>query len=141
MGYEEDWKDEVTGSHYCAFIQKLHMNVVNILAATHNELEMMTSDTRVILVQLWSDGFEAHKIKAKHYFNNLQLFTLPGLAEPGKSSRNHSTPLALCHKKTSQHELLIKILGKINAHQTLRWRFWGAKKTTNQNIGVLGNDK
>ena len=128
VGYEEDWKDKVTGSYDCAFIRKLHNHVVNILHTTRHELDDVTPDTRVILVRLWSDGFEAHKIKAKNNFNNLQLFTLTVLAEPGKSSRSHTTPLALLHKKKNHHEIFIKILGEINSLQTPKWRYWGAEK-------------
>ena len=128
VGYEEDWKDKVTGNYDCAFIRKLHKHIVNILHTICHELYDVTPDTRVILVRLWSDGFEAHKIKAKNNFNNLQLFTLTVLAEPGKSSRSHTTPLALLHKKKNYHEIFIKILGEINSLQTPRWRYWAAEK-------------
>ena len=50
VGYEEDWKDKVTGNYDCAFIRKLHKHVVNILHTTHHELDDVTPDTRVILV-------------------------------------------------------------------------------------------
>jgi hypothetical protein len=63
------------------------------------------------------------------------------LAEPGESSRSHTTPLALLHKKKNHHEILIKILGEINTLQTPRWRYWGLEKNSIQNNGVLGNDK
>ena len=141
VGYEEDWKDKVTGNYDCAFIRKLHKHVANILHTTRHELDDVTPDTRVTLVQLWSDGFEAHKIKAKNNFNNLQLFTLTVLAEPGKSNRSHTTPLALLHKKKNHHEIFIKILGEINSLQTPKWRYWGQKKTQSKQYGVLGNDK
>ena len=123
VGYEEDWKDKVTGNYDCAFIRKLHNHVVNNLHTTRHELDDVTPDTRVILVQLWSDGFEAHKIKAKNNFNNLHLFTLTVLAEPGESSRSHTTPLALLHKTKNHHEIFIKILGEINLLQTPRLKY------------------
>ena len=132
VGYEEDWKDKVTGSYDCAFIRKLHNHVVNNLHTTSHELDHVTPDTRVIFVRLWSDGFEAHKIKAKNNFNNLQLFTLTVLAESGKSSRSNTTPLALLHKKKNHHEIFIKILGEINPLQALRWRYWGSEKKSKQ---------
>lgn len=126
--YEDDWKDSVTGDYHFTFIQNLHEHVLNMLSTTTNELENVTPDTRVILVRLWADGFEAHKIKAKNNFNNLQLFTLTVLAEPGKNIRNHTSPLALCHKKKNHHDLFIKILGEVTALQTPKLRYWGAEK-------------
>ena len=50
VGYEEDWKDKVTGSYDCAFIRNLHNHVVNILHTTRHKLDDVTPDTRVILV-------------------------------------------------------------------------------------------
>ena len=57
-----------------------------ILHTTRHELDDVTPDTRVILVQLWSDGFEAHKVKAKNNLNNLQLFTLTVLADQARAA-------------------------------------------------------
>ena len=122
----------MTGNYDCAFIRKLHKHVVNILHTTRHELDDVTPDTRVILVRLWSDGFEMHKIKAKNNFNNLQLFTLTVLAEPGESSTSHTSPLALLHKKKNNHEIYIKILGEINSLQTPKWRYWGEEKKSKQ---------
>ncbi len=56
--------EQMTGKYDCAFTQKLQKHVMNILCASHKEHEKEKSDTRVILVQLWSDDFEAPKIKA-----------------------------------------------------------------------------
>ena len=50
VGYEEDWKDKVTGNYDCAFIQNLHKHVTNLLHANPHEHEKVTPNTRVILV-------------------------------------------------------------------------------------------
>ncbi len=49
VGYEEDWKDKVTGNYDCAFIRELHKHPLNILHITHHELDDVTPDTRVNL--------------------------------------------------------------------------------------------
>ncbi len=36
----------------------------------------ISMETQVILVRVWSDGFEAYQIKGKNEFNSLQIFTL-----------------------------------------------------------------
>ena len=75
----------MTGNYDCAFIQKSHKHAVNILHATRLELDDVRPDAKDILIQLQSDGFGVHKIKAKNNFTNLQLFILTTSAELGKS--------------------------------------------------------
>ena len=55
-------------------------------------------DSRVVFIRPWSDGFEANKVKAKHDFNNPQLFTLTLRAIKGKGSKRHTMPFGLCFK-------------------------------------------
>jgi hypothetical protein len=66
-GHEEDWVDK-SGNYATKFLCDLHQNV--------STLKDISMDTKVILVTVWSDGFEAHWIKAKNEFNSLQIFTL-----------------------------------------------------------------
>jgi hypothetical protein len=66
-GHENDWVDQ-SGHYETNFLSDLHQNI-----STLNDISI---ETRVILVRVWSDGFEAHQIKGKNEFNSLQIFTL-----------------------------------------------------------------
>ena len=60
--HEEDWVDE-SGNYGTKFLCNLHQSV--------SIMTDIPSETRVILVRIWSDGFEAHQIKGK---NDLTVF-------------------------------------------------------------------
>ena len=64
-GHEEEWVDK-SGNHATKFLHNLHKNV-----SITKDISM---DMRVILVRVWSDGFEAHQIKAKNEFNSCKYF-------------------------------------------------------------------
>lgn len=99
--------------------------MTNSLNARKSNIDNDTKDIRVILVRLYSDGFEAHNVKER---TNLHLFTLTVVVEPGMNCRNHTAPLVLCHKKKNHLELFMKILGEIIDHQSPKWRFWDMEK-------------
>jgi hypothetical protein len=82
-GHKKDWINK-TGNYATKFLCDLHQNV--------STLKDISMNTRVILVRVWSDGFEAHQIKAKNEFNSLQIFTLTILAPKYQNSKKpHST--------------------------------------------------
>ena len=67
-------------------------------------------DFRIIIVRLWSDGFEVKKIKGDSLFNNVQVFTLTVLP-PGKNlSMQNTLSLAFTFKKTNHHEIFIHVI-------------------------------
>ncbi len=70
---------------------------------THEEVkEMMrinpdmSKDTRVVILRVWSDGFEAHNVKGNTKFNSLQVFTLKL-----KGPTDQTLPHALCFKTSN----------------------------------------
>ena len=69
--HEEDWVDQ-SGHYGSKFLCNLHQNV--------SAMTDILIDTRILLVRVWSDGFEAHQIKGKNEFNSLQMFTLTVIA-------------------------------------------------------------
>ena len=69
-GHEEDWVDQ-SGHYRTKFLCNLHQNV--------SSMTDVSTDTRILLVRVWSDGFEAHQIKGKNEYNSLQMFTLLSL--------------------------------------------------------------
>jgi hypothetical protein len=80
------------------------------------------------LVQIWSDGFEAHQIKAKNDFNSLQLFTLTILAPNYQQTNSHTVHFALCFKKKNHHMILLQLLQELKELQTPALRYWGGEK-------------
>ena len=63
-GHEKDWVDQ-SGHYETNFLSDLHRNI-----STMKDISM---ETWVIIVRVWSDGFEAHQIKGKNEFNSLQI--------------------------------------------------------------------
>ncbi len=85
-------------------------------------------DTRVILVRVWSDGFEAHQIKAKNEFNSLQIFTLTILAPKYQNTNRHTVPFAMCFKRKNHHDILLQLLEELKDLQSPTLRYWGGEE-------------
>ncbi len=115
-GHKEDWVD-TSGNHETKFLQDLYQNV--------SSMTDISKDTRIILVRVWSDGFEAHQIKAKNEYNSLQIFTLTVLAPHYQNTNRHTVPFALCFKKKSHDEILIQLLRELRELQSSTMRYWG----------------
>ena len=79
----------------------------------------VTRDARVVFVRPWSDGFEAHKIKAKNAYNNLQLFTLTLRTIGGKDKKRHT----LSHAK-----IFMQLLEEVTALEVPTKRYFGKEK-------------
>ena len=56
------------------------MMIKNIVSSFEMFIEMMINnpdiptDMRVVILQVWSDGFEAHNVKGHNKINSLQVF-------------------------------------------------------------------
>ena len=86
-GHEKDWVGQ--SAHYeTNFLSDLHQNI-----STMKDISM---ETQVILVRVWSDGFEAHQIKVRNEFNSLQIFTLTVIDPKYKNTDCHTVPFAWC---------------------------------------------
>jgi hypothetical protein len=89
-GRKEDWVEK-SGNYATRFLCDLHQNV--------STLKDISLDMQVILVRVWSDGCEAHQIKAKNEFNSLQIFTLTILTPKYQNTNRHTVPFAMCFKR------------------------------------------
>ena len=60
----------------------VHFQVVENTTVSFSEMSLMTEnpempkDTRLVILQVWFDGFEAHNVKGNTQFNSLQVFTI-----------------------------------------------------------------
>ena len=118
-GHEEDWVDQ-SGHYMTKFLCNLHQNV--------SAMTDILVDTRILLVRVWSDGFEAHQIKGKNEFNSLQMFTLTVIAPNYKNTSSHTAPFALCFQRQNQNDILIQLLKELKDLQSPTLRYWGGKE-------------
>jgi len=120
IGYETDWIVSCGSKTSSKFLDRLYQKVSNI--------DGCSKDIRVVLVQIWSDGFEAHQIKAKNDFTSLQLFTLTILAPNYQQTNSHTVHFALCFKKKNHHMILLQLLQELKELQTPDSRYWGGEE-------------
>ena len=123
VGVEEDWLNE-QGEYTCGFIEETHNSVKKMMKNNRN----ITKDTRVVILKVWSDGFQAFHIKADNDHNNLQLFTLTLKANPGNSTKQHTLPYALCFRKKNHHKIFIALLQEVKALEKVSLRYFGKDK-------------
>ena len=122
VGFPEDWL--VDGDYESGFIKDVHDQVKKDMASN----QALSPNTRVAIIRVWSDGFEAHHIITNTDFNSLQLFTLI-LREPrGKRTKHHTWPYALCFKKNHNREIFLQLLKEVNELQKPTLRYWGKEK-------------
>ncbi len=121
---DEDWMD-AQGNYQRQILRKVHGRVKT---AMMDDPQTVTSNTQVVFVWPWSDGFEAHKIKAKNAFNNLQLFTLTLRAIRGKGTKRHTLPFGLCFKKKSHTKIFMQLLKEVQELETPTKRYFGQEK-------------
>jgi hypothetical protein len=83
----------------------------------------MPKETRVVILQVWSDGFEAHNVKGNIKFNSLQVFTLKL-----KGPKDQTLPYALCFKTFNVREIFVQLLKELFDLRQVRPRYWGKDK-------------
>lgn len=138
-GFDEDWLD-AAGRCRCEFFQDRRERLKMMMI---NDPKNVTRHTRVVFIRAWSDGFEAHQIKAKNKFNNLQLFAPTLRALRGKIARWHTMPFALCFKKESHSEISIQLLMEVHELETPRKRCFVSKRcfhTTITFVDMINQD-
>ena len=128
-GFEEDWVD-ADGNYECTFIKDLHERVKKLM----NDNPDISVHALVLLIRPWSDGFVANLIKGTNDFNNLQMFTLTMLAPPGKNSRRHTLPFALCFKKKSHQDIFRQLLMEIRELEKPALRYFGRDRKVHQTM-------
>ena len=113
-GHEEDWVDQ-SGRYPTNFLR----------CSTMKDISM---DTQVLLITVWSDGFEAHQIKWKNEFNSLQIFILTVIGPNYQNTDCHKLPFALCFQRQNQNDILIQLLKELKELQSPTFRYWGGMK-------------
>ena len=89
-------------------------------------------DTRVLILRVWSDGFEAHHVKGNNQFNSLQVFTVK-LTGP----KDQTLPYGLCFKTFNVCEILVHLLEELLELPDVRLRCWGKDKKVFPTIAFL----
>ncbi len=107
-----NWVDQ-SGHYETNFPSDLHHNI--------STMKDITIDTQILLVRVWSDGFEAHQIKGKNEFNSLQIFTLTVIGHMNR----HTIPFALCFQRQNQNDILIQQLKELKEIWLPTLRYWG----------------
>ena len=118
-GHEEDWVDK-SGNYATKVLCSLHQNI-----STTKDISM---DTQVILVRVWSDGFEVHQIKGKNEFISLQIFTSAIRAPKYQNASRHITHFAMCFKRKNHHDILIQLLEELKDPRSPTLRYWGGEE-------------
>jgi len=90
---DKDWVDS-NGEYDGSFYKNLHQKV------------KADKDTRVCIIRVWSDGFEAYKTRQNSDKNQIQTFTVTLM---GKNGKNIVWPFALGFK-SKQHSLILNSL-------------------------------
>ena len=127
------------GKYECDFIKEVHNQVKEAMASK----QALSPNTRVALIRIWSDGFEAHHIITNTDFNSLQLFTLTLRAPRGKRTKHHTWPYALCFKKNHTHDIFLQLLKEVNELRKPTWRYWGKEKQVHKTmvfLDMISND-
>ena len=133
VGFDEDWMDG-KGNYQCQYFRDVHRRVKSMM--TTDPLNV-SKETRVVFVRPWSDGFEAHKVKANNDYNNLQIFTVTLRAIRGKNCNRHTLPFGLCYKKKSHGEIFMQLLKEVQALETPRKRFFGEENNFHTTIVLI----
>ena len=135
-GYEEDWSLEQYMAHadFADLNEQTRRTRRNKMAhfffQTKEQVSKMMQDnplipkdTRIVILRMWSDSFEAHKIKTNIEMNSLQVYTLK-LYGP----KNETMPLALTFKKFNSSAILVDLLKEVKQLQEVKMRYWKAEK-------------
>ena len=109
----------------CEFLQDTHEEIKEMMRNNPD----MPKDTRVVILQVWSDGFEAHNVKGNIKFNSLQVFTLKL-----KGPTDQTLPYALCFKTSNFREIFVQLLEELYDLRQVRLRYWGKAKQDSQQL-------
>ena len=90
------------------------------------------NDMRVVILRVWSDGFEAHNVKGNNKFNSLQVFTVK-LTGP----KDQTLPFALCFRTFNVREISVNLLEELLELRQVRLRYWGKDKQVFPTIALL----
>ncbi len=102
--------------HYCERFGDLHRDVKEMMMNNPD----ITKATRVVILRVWSNGFEAHNVKGNLQFNSFQVFTvkLRGL-------KDHMLPYALCFKAFNVQKICVQLLEELFELRKLSPGYWG----------------
>lgn len=107
------------------FFQDLHSKVKKM-----KERSEVPEDVRVLLLRMWSDGFQVHHIKVDNEYNNLQLFTITLMEAKDCTTKKKllTLPFALGFKKSDHSSIVNKLLEEVKEMEKWRYRFFGKER-------------
>jgi len=89
-------------------------------------------DSRVVILRIWSDSFEAHNVKGNSQFNSLQVVTVK-LRGP----KDQTLPYALCFKTFHVRKIFVLLLKELSELREVMPRYWGKDKQIFPTIALL----
>eukprot|EP00956_Cyclotella_meneghiniana_P037839 scaffold145305_cov46-Cyclotella_meneghiniana.AAC.1 len=84
----------------------------------------LSIETRIVLIRIWSDGFENKKVAGNPQYNSLQLFSATMLPDTRRTLEGLTLPVGLTYKK-NHRDVLIHILKQIEKVNQVKQRYWG----------------
>lgn len=135
-GYPHDWSSEsYTGKHsYMAEVMngsffRDNFNKFHGMA----ERGEIPKETRIVMVRIWSDAFEAHKIAGNNEYNSVQVYTLRIRADPD----DFIVPVRLSFKTKNEKSIILSIISEMKEFEQVHSFYWGYEQRIIPTIFVL----
>lgn len=121
---DSDWTND-DGGYDGTFFRDLHHKVKKMKKKSE-----IPDDARVLLLRLWSDGFQVHHIKVNNEHNNLQLFTITLMESKDCTTKKKllTLPFALGFKKKDHSSILNKLLEEVKEMENWKLRYFGKER-------------
>lgn len=96
VGYPSDfYLDQEKRTYPCTFVKNLHEEVLQMM----KDNPELSIETRIVLIRIWSDGFENKKVAGNPQYNSVQLFTATMLPDTRRTLEGLTLPVGLTYKK------------------------------------------
>lgn len=121
---DRDWTND-KGGYDGTFFRDLHHKVRKMKKKSE-----IPNDARVLLLRVWSDGFQVHHIKVNNEHNNLQLFTITLMESKDCTTKKKllTLPFALGFKKKDHSSIFTKLLEEVKEMETWKLRYFGKER-------------
>ena len=125
IGYDSDfYLDPESKSYECKLIEDLHKMAIDLRTQNPD----LPSDTRIVLMDLWTDGFENKKISPNPAYNNVNAFTLTLQPSTRRTMESFTLPTGLTYKRENHRDVLLQILRECRKMREPTMRYWGGKE-------------
>ena len=125
IGYDCDfYSDHENKTYECDLVEELHQYAI----AIRQQNSDLPRDTRVVLFDLWTDGFENKKISPNPAYNNVNAFTLTLIPETRRTMESFTLPAGLAYKRDNHRDVLLQILRQCQKMREPTMRYWGGQE-------------